>query len=393
MNHAPDDQEAEGRPGSLDGPVTQLPHEGETRIGRFATIDIAIWLLALIALIAALHLARAFFVPLLFGILVSYALRPIVDSLERFHVPRSVGAAMVLTVMVGGLGWMALSLSDDTQEIAEKLPDAARKLRHSLSTLHSKGSGTLHRVQEAAKELQHAAADAGWKSTEAQAGIADAPDVSARLRDFLLAQTTLFFAFAAQAPIVLLLTFFLLASGSHFRRKLVQFVGPSLTRKKDIVRILEEVEVQIQHYLFVMLISNVLVAVITWAVFAMLGLEHAAVWGVAAGILRFIPYLGAVTIAVGSGIAGLLQFGSFPQAISVAAASIVVSGLVGMVFMTWLQGRFARVNAAVLFIVLLFFGWLWGVAGLLLGAPLLAIVKVISDHVESLHPLGELLGP
>jgi predicted PurR-regulated permease PerM len=142
-----------------------------------------------------------------------------------------------------------------------------------------------------------------------------------------------------------------------------------------------------------MLISNALVAVITWAVFAMLGLEHAAVWGVAAGILRFIPYLGAVTIAVGSGIAGLLQFGSFPQAISVAAASIVISGLVGMVFMTWLQGRFARVHAAVLFIVLLFFGWLWGIAGLLLGAPLLAIVKVICDHVESLHPLGELLGP
>jgi predicted PurR-regulated permease PerM len=190
----------------------------------------------------------------------------------------------------------------------------------------------------------------------------------------------------------LLLTYFLLASGSHFRRKLVQLVGPSLTRKKDAVRILEEVDEQIQRYLLVMLISNALVAVLTWLAFEMLGLEHAGVWGVAAGVLHFIPYLGTVAIALASSVAGLLQFGSLPLSLAVAAVFLVISGVVGMVFTTWLQGRFARVNAAVLFIVLLFFGWLWGVAGLLLGAPLLAIAKVVCDRVESLKPVGELLG-
>jgi predicted PurR-regulated permease PerM len=392
MSQAPDDQEVEGGSSVSDGSAMQRLPEGAQASG-LRRIDIAIWLLAFIALVAVLHLARAFFVPLLFGILVSYALSPIVGSLERFHVPRAIGAAIVLAVMIGSFTWIALSLSDDTQEIAEKLPDAARKLRHSLSTLHSKGSGTLHRIQEAARELQDAAVDAGLKPSDPRTAVAEASDISTRLRDFLLAQATLFFTFAAQAPIVLLLTYFLLASGSHFRRKLVQVVGPSLSRKKDIVRILEEAEVQVQRYLFVMLVSNALVAVITWAVFAMLGLEHAAVWGVAAGILRFIPYLGTTTIAVASSIAGLLQFGSFPLALSVAAASIAIAGLVGMVFTTWLQGRFARVNAAILFIVLLFFGWLWGVAGLLLGAPLLAVVKVVCDHVESFNTLGELLGP
>jgi predicted PurR-regulated permease PerM len=388
MNQTPDDQEIEGRSSVLDGSGMQRSHPEDMRASESTRADVAIWLLASIALVAMLHLARAFFVPLLFGILVSYALRPIVNSMERFHVPRAIGAAMVLAVMVGGLGWIALSQSDDTQEIVEKLPDAARKLRHSLSALHSKGAGTLHRMQEAARELQNAAADAGWKSSAPQA-----PDISIQLRDFLLAQTTLLFTFAAQGPIVLLLTYFLLASGSHFRRKLVQFVGPSLSRKKDIVRILEEVEVQIQRYLFVMLVSNALVAITTWVVFAMLGLEHPGVWGVAAGILHFIPYLGTVAIALASGIAGLLQFGSFPQALSVAMASVIVAGVVGMIFTTWLQGQVAKVNTAVLFIVLLFFGWLWGVAGLLLGAPLLAVVKVVCDHVESLNTLGELLGP
>ena len=109
-------------------------------------------------------------------------------------------------------------------------------------------------------------------------------------------------------------------------------------------------------------------------------------------MLRFIPYLGTVAIVIASGISGLLQFGTLTLALSVGAASVVVSFAVGMVFTTWLQGRVARVNAAVLFIVLLFFAWLWGLAGLLLGAPLLAIAKVVCDRVEALKPVGELLG-
>jgi len=70
----------------------------------------------------------------------------------------------------------------------------------------------------------------------------------------------------------------------------------------------------------------------------------------------------------------------------------LVAGLIGMVFMTWLQSRVARVNAAVLFIALLFFGWMWRIAGVLLGAPLIAIARVVCDRVESLTPMGELLG-
>ncbi|MGH8761808.1 MAG: AI-2E family transporter [Nitrosospira sp.] len=145
----------------------------------------------------------------------------------------------------------------------------------------------------------------------------------------MIAPSALLIAFTAQAPIVLLLTYFLLASGTHFRRKLVQFVGPPLTQKKDAVRILEEMDEQIQHYLFVMLISNVLVAVLTWLAFEMIGLEHAGVWRAAAGILHFIPYLGTVTIALGSGVAGFLQFGSLPQAFLLAAVFLLISGVVG----------------------------------------------------------------
>ena len=352
----------------------------------------ALWILALVALVAALHLARAFFVPLLFGILVSYTLAPIVDWFERYHVPRAIASALVLGALVGSTSWTALSLSADTEAIIERLPEAARKLRQNLHNLLSSSPSTLERVREAATELENAAVDAGLKSESGPVVITQEPDVSTWLRDFILTQAALLVAFAAQAPVVLLLTYFLLAAGTHFRRKLIKIVGPSLTQKKDAVRILEEVDVQIQRYLLVILISNILIAVLTWLAFEAIGLEHAGAWGVAAGVLRFIPYLGTVTIVIASGISGLLQFGTLTLALYVAAASVAVSFIVGMVFTTWLQGRVARVNAAVLFIVLLFFAWLWGLAGLLLGAPLLAIAKVVCDRVESLKPVGELLG-
>ncbi len=141
-----------------------------------------------------------------------------------------------------------------------------------------------------------------------------------------------------------------------------------------------------------MLMSNTLLAVVTWLAFEALGMEQAGLWGVAAGVLHFIPYLGPVLIALVSGVAAFLQFGSLLNALAVAGVSLLVAGAIGFVFMTWLQSRFARVNAAVLFIALLFFGWLWGGWGLLLGAPLVAIAKVICDRVDVLNPAGDLLG-
>ena len=359
---------------------------------RYSRMSVAVGVLAVIALIAALYLARAFFVPLLIGILASYTLHPVVDWLQKaLRIPRPVAAAFVLAVLVGGLSWVAVSLSDDVAAMIEKLPDAARKLRQSLSDARTGSSTSLQKLQETANELQGAAADAGAKPG-ARVITARATEPTAWLRDYAVAQSALLFAVAGQTPIVLLLAYFLLASGAHFRRKLVQFVGPSLARKKDAVRILDEIDVQVQRYLLSMLVSNALVGVATWLAFEALGLEHAGVLGVIAGVLHFVPYLGTALVAVAAGVAGFLQFGTPLHALAVAGVAIVIAGLIGLVFMTWLQGRFARVNPAVLFIALLFFGWLWGVAGLLLGAPLVAIAKVICDRVESLKPAGELLG-
>ncbi len=356
----------------------------------YLRINVAISLLAVIAIVAALYLARAFVVPLLIGILASYALSPVVEWMKRLHVPRSLAAALVLVTLVGGISWIVYSLSDDAAAMIEKLPDAARKLRQNLSAERT-GPTALQNMQEAATQIEGAASDAGAKPGRHVIAVKPSEPVT-WLRDYALAQSALLFTVVSQAPIVVLLTYFLLASGGHFRRKLVQLVGPSLVRKKDAALILDEIDVQIQRYLLTMIMSNALVGVGIWLAFRALGMQQAAVWGVAASVLHFIPYLGPALVAFAGGTAAFMQFGSILQALAAAGVSFLVAGAVGFVFMPWLQSRFAGVNSAVLFISLLFFGWLWGVWGLLLGAPLVAIAKVICDRVDTLKPVGELLG-
>ena len=359
---------------------------------RNSSMSLALTVLAGIALVAALYLARAFFVPRLIGILASYALRPVVDWLAAHYIPRAAGAALALVVLVGSLSWVGYALSGDAAAMIERLPEAARKLRQDMSVSRASGKKTpLQNMQEAANEIQGATAEATLKPGGRAAAVR-APEPSVWLHDYAIAQSRLIITVAAQAPIVLLLAYFLLASGVHFRRKLVHLVGPSLSRKKDAVRILEEIDLQVQRYLLVMLLSNTLVAIATWLAFEALGVEHAGVWGVASGVLHFIPYLGSALIVLASAVAAFLQFESALHALAVAGVALLVAGSIGHLFTTWLQSRAARVNAAVLFIALLFFGWLWGVWGLLLGAPLLAIVKVVCDRIDALTPIGELLG-
>jgi len=323
--------------------------------------------------------------------LASYTLHPLVEWLRSLRIPQPLAAALVIAVLGGALTWTAFSVSDDVVALIEKLPEAARKIRLHVSPENSSGPTPLQNVQAAARELETAAATAaGEKSAARPVAVVQTP--STWVHDYILAQSALLATVAAKMPIVLLLIFFLLASGDHFRRKLVQFAGPTLSQKKDVVAILGETEAQIQRYMLAMLVSNVLIAICTWLAFEALGIEHAGVWGIAAGVLHFIPYVGPTLIAAASSVAAFLQFGSLLQALLAGGTSAVIAGAIGIVFMTWLHSRFARVSAAVLFIALLFFGWLWGVWGLLLGAPLAAITKVVCDRIEFLKPFGELLG-
>ena len=195
-----------------------------------------------------------------------------------------------------------------------------------------------------------------------------------------------------QTIMVLFLTFFLLLGGDTFKRKLVRLTGPSLSKKKITVQILDDINDSIQKYLFMLLATNVLVAVLAWIAFRWIGLENAGAWAVASGLLHVIPYLGPGVTAGAIAMAAFMQFESFPMAFLASGISLAIATLVGTFVTTWMTGRIAKMNAAAVFISLLFWGWLWGIWGMLLSIPIVVIAKVVSEHVEQLQPVAELLG-
>jgi predicted PurR-regulated permease PerM len=177
-----------------------------------------------------------------------------------------------------------------------------------------------------------------------------------------------------------------------FRRKLVKLAGPTLTHKKITIQALDEITGQIQRYLLVQLVASIVVGVTTGFAFWALGLKHAAVWGFAAGVLNLIPYIGSVLVTGAAGTVAFLQFGEIDMALIVAGASLLINTVEGNLMVPWLTSKASRMNPVAVFIGVLGWGWLWGVWGLLLGIPIMMIVKAICDRVEDLKPVGELLG-
>jgi predicted PurR-regulated permease PerM len=212
------------------------------------------------------------------------------------------------------------------------------------------------------------------------------------IRDHLWTGTLGLASLIGQLTVVTFLTFFLLLSGDTFRRKLVKITGPTLTNKKITVQALDEITAQIQRYLLVQLLASVVVGVATGIAFWALGLKHAAVWGFAAAILNLVPYIGSVVVTGAAGLVAFLQFGEINMALAVTGISLVINTIEGNLMVPWLTSKASRMNPVAVFIGVLAWGWLWGVWGLLLGIPILMVVKAVCDRVDDLKPVGEMLG-
>lgn len=381
----------EGAAGHL--AVTSDPDSSAPRI-RTEDHSVPLLLLTVIAVIFILDWAQTVFIPLVLGVVVSYALSPLVTQLRKWHVPRTVGAAALLLLIVGGLGSMAYSLHDETVSMIETMPEAAQKFRQILRTQRSGPTGAIENVQKAVDEIEHAASETAAKPAVVPRGVTrvqiEEPKFS--MRDYLWSGTIGALSFISLAVMVLVLAFFLMASGDAFRRKLVKLSGPTLSKKKITVQMLNEITSQIQRYLLVQVFTSALVGIATWLAFLWVGMEHAAVWGVAAAVLNIIPYLGAIIITVGTALVAFLQFGSVGMALTVGTISLVINSIEGYLLTPWLSGRASRMNAVVVFAGILFWGWLWGAWGLLLGMPIMMAVKSVCDRVEAFKPVGEFMG-
>ncbi|MDQ2733842.1 MAG: AI-2E family transporter [Pseudomonadota bacterium] len=400
--------------------------------------NVALIVVAVIAGAFALQWAKAVFIPLLLGVMFSYALTPVVNRLEGWRVPRAAGAGLLLTAILLAIGWGVWSLSDEASALIGTLPQVAQKLRQTMQGQRQKPVATIEKVQQAATEIERVAENAGQPASAAPGDLAVSsaaasssavgtapsspakrPSRQARVASRPLPETTTqtrqvtrvvvekpgfdikgllwsgtlgAFAFLGQCAIVLFITFFLLASGDTFRRKMVRLAGPRLSQKRITIQALDEITDQIQRYLVVQLAVSVLVGVLTWLAFMAIGLDQAAIWGVVAGITNLIPYLGAVLIGGASALVGFIQFGALDMGLLVGVSSFGIHTVVGNLLTPWWMGRASRMSPFAVFVGVLVFGWLWGIWGLLLGVPILMVIKAICDRVDELNAIGELLG-
>jgi len=367
--------------------LLHLPQEG----ARSA----ALGLLTVLAVLAVLRLASGFFIPLMLGLVFTYALAPVVDWLHRrARIPRAITAAVLLLGILGGTGAAVYSLSDDANELITSLPDAARKLRDSMNRNPKRTDTALETMQKAATELQKAADEAGGGGAAPNRGVARVVVEKPRfdLRDYLWTGTLGLASLLGQVVIVMFLTYFLLISGDTFRRKLVKIAGPGLAEKRLTVQALDEINAQIQRYLIVQLLASVAVGLATGICFALLGLKHAIVWGIAAGVLNMVPYVGNIAVTAAAALVAFLQFGETRMALVVAGSSMLINTIEGYLIVPWVTSKASSMNPVAVFIGVLAWGWVWGVWGLLLGIPILMAVKAVCDRVDHLKPIGELLG-
>ena len=353
---------------------------------------LALAIIATATLVFSLQWAQKFFIPLTFGIFAAYTLNPLVVWLERLKVARVFGATLVTLMIFFGVGAICFTLQGEFLSIVEEMPAATHKLSRLLSQAKDGQPTTIQQMQAAATEIVQATSS----NVPVQASrplkkmiTADAP--SFKVVDWVWAGSMGVLGFVGQATMVIFLVFFFLLAGDTFKRKLVKLTGPSLRQKKITVHILDEINTSIQNYMFMLLVTNILLSLLMWLALRAIGIENAGAWAVAAGFLHIMPYFGSLLITGALCLVAFMQFESLQMVLLTAGVSMGIATLVGTVVTTWMTGRIAKMNPAAVFVSLLFWGWLWGVWGMLLGVPIIVILKVVSERVEGMEFVAELL--
>jgi len=354
--------------------------------------------LAVIAVIASLYFARSFFAPIVLGILISYAWYPVVSFLHhRARLPRVVAAGVIVSSILVGSVYGVIAMQEQAVGLIEKIPAAVQQFNRAEAS-EVVDDGVLDRLREAAVEIEKAAGSAGEAVVESDPG-SSAPQSTVvvdagrgKYVDYLLDGSLGVLVFAAQTLTVLLLVFFILASGKLYRQKMLHVTGDTLSEKKLTLQILDEINHQIRRFFFVMLVGGVFVGLATWLAFWWLGVESAMLWGAIAGVACIVPYAGPAFVFAASGLTAFVQFGAVPDALVVAAVSLGITSVQGNLLLPWMTSRAMSLNAVAIFVSLLFWGWLWGPVGLVVATPIQMIVKSICDHVEGLEGVGEFLG-
>ena len=350
---------------------------GEALRDRIEIRSLAITGLFVLAAFYTLYFAQAFFLPIVLAMLLNFLLSPFIRALKRARIPEALGAALVIVALLGAAGSAVYGLASPAKEWATKLPASVREAGTRLKSLRQpveQMSKTADQVEEAAKLNDSKAAEVVVKG----------PTLSERL--FGTTQ-----AIVTGSLEVIILLFFLLASGDLFLQKLIS-VLPLLRDKKKAVAIARETEASISTYLVTVTMVNLGLGLAVAGVMYLLKMPNALLWGAMAAVAEFVPYLGATVMVGVLLLAGLVTFNQVGHALLVPGAYLAVNILQSQFVAPLILSRRLTLNPVAIFIGLIFWWWIWGVPGAFIAVPLLATFKIFCDHIEMLAPIGEFLG-
>ncbi len=334
--------------------------------------------LFVIALFAALYVARAFVVPIVLAMHLALVLSPAVRALRRLGLPGPTGAALVLLGLLAAVGAAFYLLAGPTGTWMGKLPESFRMIEYRIRDLRK----PVEVVRRAADEVEKIAADPA----------SSRPPVvtmkTASLMEMLLSATH---SVLAGIGLTVLAAYFFLAGGNLSLRKLIRAL-PTLTDKKRAVEIARETERQVSAYLLTITLINALLGVVLGSAVWLLGVPNPGLWGAMAFLLNFIPFFGPLTGVVVLGVVAVVTFPGLGQALLVPAVYFLLHSLETNVITPLVLSRRLTLNPLVTFLWLSLWFWVWGIPGALLAVPMLKTLKIFCDNIPQLGRAGQFLG-
>jgi predicted PurR-regulated permease PerM len=337
--------------------------------------SIALTGLFVLAVFYTIYFMRSILLPIVLALLLSYLLRPIVRGLAQIKIPLTVSAALLLIGFFGLIGYGISVLATPTAEWLQKAPAGFAELQRKLLPVKK----SVAQVTQATGEIEKLA------STNPQTkGV----ELKRRpIAEVLFMRTP---EFIASAVLSLILLYFLLVYDQAFIAKLVKLL-PTLSDKKAAVGIAHDIEAQISRYLFTVTAINVCLGVAVGTAVGLLGLRNPVMWGVMVALLNFVPYLGALTGIICMTIGAALSFDSLGYAFVFPAVYLSFGVLEGSFITPWIMGRSLTLNPVIILLSLTFWGWMWGIVGIILAVPILAAFKILCAHIKPMEPLAEFL--
>lgn len=360
----------------MDENLNKPPGE-ESGPGKTPQSDLATPLYGLFALgiLYTLYLAHQIVLPIVLAILTSLLLFPLVKkAYEKAGIPRVLSSLVLVLLVLAGLAGIGIAVATPAVEWAQKAPQGISRLLVGESEILNQ----IDKVSESAKKVEESVGDLS-DSQESTSTVVLQTD---SWRNQLLAKAR---NGAAGLALTLALTYFLLVGGDRIIQNFVRQLPRG--QRRNVLHIARDSQHQIAQFLGVLSLSNLLIGIITGLICWGVGLPDPAVWGLVAGLARFIPYLGVILTITLLAVVSATSLDTLWMMAIAPAGYLALTSTVGFFIEPWIHGFRMAINPVIIFVSIFFWGWLWGPVGVLLAVPLMTVIQVVLKQIPRLRPI------